>query len=332
MTAVQLLNTKIEGGVHRPLRGGDSGVSLTVPMRIFVPHTTEGTSLPGYSGGSSAPHATVDLASLRFYEHFGANQGARALIPGPAKANNYGAYQVEFIMYAKDAGNLSGARFDYMAYVMDTITTELGIPQQATADFSNPRWGLHAPQRLSTDEYLAYAGFAGHCHVPGNDHWDPGKLDMEALLTAMDGTYDPGAPPAKPVAKASTGSEELLEDGEWGKYTTTELQDQLDGLTLDGEIWRQLTADRKLHDGMTTGWKYISRSSTGSPTILKVQKKLKRLGLYHGRLDGELGYWTILALQTLLKRWGLYKRNLDGDCGFFTVVALQQALNAGKFN
>jgi hypothetical protein len=36
--------------------------------------------------------------------------------------------------------------------------------------------------RLSEAQWLSYNGWCGHAHVPNQEHWDPGKPDMAALL------------------------------------------------------------------------------------------------------------------------------------------------------
>jgi hypothetical protein len=42
--------------------------------------------------------------------------------------------------------------------------------------------GYNSSSRMSDDEWIAYNGWCGHQHVPGNFHWDPGKLDIGRLL------------------------------------------------------------------------------------------------------------------------------------------------------
>jgi hypothetical protein len=46
-------------------------------------------------------------------------------------------------------------------------------------------FGLHAPQRFSGDEWLAFSGICGHQHVPENIHWDPGLLPIGRLSALM---------------------------------------------------------------------------------------------------------------------------------------------------
>ena len=35
---------------------------------------------------------------------------------------------------------------------------------------------------MTNDEWNDFDGWCGHQHVPENEHWDPGKLDIGRLL------------------------------------------------------------------------------------------------------------------------------------------------------
>jgi hypothetical protein len=35
---------------------------------------------------------------------------------------------------------------------------------------------------MTEDEWNNFDGWCGHQHVPENEHWDPGKLDIGRLL------------------------------------------------------------------------------------------------------------------------------------------------------
>ncbi|MGV9987723.1 hypothetical protein ACWDUY_27500, partial [Streptomyces olivaceus] len=70
---------------------------------VVVWHTTEGTSLPTYGGGSSAPTLTAmpDFVRQRlvWYQHFDFDESARALVnqPGGVETNTLNAVQVEIV-------------------------------------------------------------------------------------------------------------------------------------------------------------------------------------------------------------------------------------------
>jgi N-acetyl-anhydromuramyl-L-alanine amidase AmpD len=52
------------------------------------------------------------------------------------------------------------------------------VPRRSTVRFST------TPQRLASDDWLAYAGHLGHQHVPAQpaNHWDPGAFRIELVL------------------------------------------------------------------------------------------------------------------------------------------------------
>ena len=78
---------------------GTSGGSWTRQPAIIVVHSTEGTSFPGYDGGSSAPHFTINVATGERRQHISMGEAARALMnaSGGVETNRGGAIQIETI-------------------------------------------------------------------------------------------------------------------------------------------------------------------------------------------------------------------------------------------
>src|SRR3546814_8264868 len=70
---------------------------------VILWHTTEGTSLPSYGGGASAPNLTAqpDFAAkkLVWYQHFDFDVSARALVntAGGVETNTLNVCQVEIV-------------------------------------------------------------------------------------------------------------------------------------------------------------------------------------------------------------------------------------------
>lgn len=60
---------------------------------------------------------------------------------------------------------------------------------------------------------------------------------------------------------------------------------------------------------------------------LALQKWLKDLGYYSGRLDGNFASMSVKALQSFLKKKGFYKGKIDGDRGSMTIKAEIAYLN-----
>lgn len=174
---------------------GSSGTMLGGPPRA-VWHTTEAPS--GYSksgveyfdvmdgvltGKSAEPHFLWDPVTDRLGQYFPLNRSARALRNDSVNnisTNKTGitCIQIEVVGYSANPFTSywkPGANF---AALMRAIRS-WGIPDvwpsgrmsQAGEDVSR-----------SAGVYRTQAGHYGHCHVPGNTHWDCGAIDQTALF------------------------------------------------------------------------------------------------------------------------------------------------------
>ena len=155
-------------------------------------HTTEGTSLPDYTGGADAPTLTaipdVPLRRLHWWQHFPVNMSARALRhTRTTPTNGARVVQVELVGTSEPAG--PGM---YWPEAPDWALADLGL----FAGWLHAEWGLllessvtwRAPrasgdwQRLDDAAWTRYRGLLGHEHCPQNDHRDPGLLDAARIL------------------------------------------------------------------------------------------------------------------------------------------------------
>ncbi|MCL7428879.1 peptidoglycan-binding protein [Streptomyces sp. YS415] len=197
--------------------GGDA-----MQVNVVVLHTTEGTSLPGYGGGSSAPNLTAvpDLGAkkLRWYQHFDVETSSRALVNlrGGVDTNTLNVCQVELVgtcdtkTHAK--WKRSGSAHLYwpeapewallgVARFLAWMHEEHGVP------LSGPRaWPAYPSsyangggQRMSGAGWQAFEGVCGHMHVPENLHGDPGAIDFARLLKLAKGDLDLGDDEERPV-------------------------------------------------------------------------------------------------------------------------------------
>ncbi|MCX5598467.1 hypothetical protein OOK29_09980 [Streptomyces phaeochromogenes] len=176
-------------------------------VNVIVWHSTEGTSLPTYGGGTSAPNFTCkpDFAAKRlvWYQHFDFDVSSRALVnkAGGVETNTLNACQVEIV------GTCDPATHERWGSTPHLYTPEL--PDWAVRDLAAfAKWANanHGVPLTSGVTFKAYPGsfgangvrmtgakwqdFKGHCghqHVPENDHGDPGSMPMAAILTAAKG-------------------------------------------------------------------------------------------------------------------------------------------------
>lgn len=151
--------------------------------RKLVWHTTETTGLPNYGG--SAPHFTLDPADGRLWQHIPLNRAARALKAGGP--NFWNTVQVELLGFARDTHTWPDARYERIAKLARWIEANFGVPRTVAVTFQGNGATPHLP---SLAAFRAYEGHIGHQHVPGNDHWDPGRFKID-LVIGMAGTPEP---------------------------------------------------------------------------------------------------------------------------------------------
>lgn len=204
---------------------------------VGVIHTTEGTSLPGYDGGATAPNFTAlpDIPNrrLRWYQHFDFDVSSRALrnLSGGVETNTLNVVQVELVgtcdpKYRTGWGSKrAGVDYLYWPDAPDWALAELarfvkwahdqhGIKLQSTVTWKPypASYGANGV-RLTGAEWRAYYGWLGHQHVPENDHGDPGDLDMARVLEHAKGTAttapttpeEDDMPSAEEIARAVWG-------------------------------------------------------------------------------------------------------------------------------
>ncbi len=193
-------------------------------VNVIVWHSTEGTSLPSYGGGSSAPTLTAvpDFKAKRlvWYQHFPFDMSARALVnqSGGVETNTLNVAQVEVVgtcdPKTRDKWKKEGRTFLYMPELPDWAVRDLGafskwakdkhgVPLTADVTFKAypGSYGKNGV-RMSFEKWNNYRGHCGHQHVPENDHGDPGSFPMAAILKAAGSTTSAPKPPAtKPPAK-----------------------------------------------------------------------------------------------------------------------------------
>ncbi|WKU46733.1 peptidoglycan-binding domain-containing protein [Streptomyces sp. VNUA116] len=188
------------------------GSPMTVNTGVI--HTTETTGWPDYDDGASAPTMTArpdfDDEKLVFRQHFPINKSARALVnaPGGVQTNTLNCFQIELTGTCdpdtheewKDSGYAhifwpeapEWALRD-LAKLFAWLADEHDIPLTSDVEFlSYPdSYGSASGQRMSFSEWNNYSGWAGHQHVPENDHGDPGSFPIKKVLAYAKGANVP---------------------------------------------------------------------------------------------------------------------------------------------
>jgi hypothetical protein len=172
----------VDGGWHpgaqRTQVQNGIGAMMNVPAKL-VWHTTEGSSLPAYSG--SHPHFTLNPQSGALYQHISVKSGAMALrnLSGGAETNRANAIQVELIGFASQTQNWSDAAYANIAELARWIEKHCGVARECHVTFQ----GSGGPfPKLSVEAWYAYRGHLGHQDVPEQDHWDPGAFKIGLVI------------------------------------------------------------------------------------------------------------------------------------------------------
>jgi hypothetical protein len=152
--------------------------SFVTSHKRLVWHSTEGSSLPSYAGTN--PHFTIDAARGVLYQHQSVAGAARALVnaSGGVETNRQGAIQVEIVGFAAQSQDWSDDFYAELADLARWIEAHCSVKRECSVSFPGGGQTAH----LSSDAWLNYEGHCGHCSVPENEHWDPGKLDIDKVI------------------------------------------------------------------------------------------------------------------------------------------------------
>lgn len=275
-----------------------------------VLHTTEGSSWPSYSGGSSAPHFTVrpDFVHRRVEvrQHFPISGMGRALVHSRwPETNRLNCIQIELVGFCDTrksdspyfVGNWPDWYYDGIAKLMRWVETNAHVQRSTSVRFlAYPASYGNNGVRLNSLQWQRATGWLGHQHVDQNDHGDPGLVDIQYLLgtkitpPAPKPTPSPSPSPAPPVRVL--GALPLAVDGRFGLPTIAALQ-RATGARVDG-IW--------------------------GPESIKALQRFVGVAA-----DGIIGPNTVKGLQSAAGA------RVDGLWGTGTTAALQKALNTHTF-
>jgi hypothetical protein len=192
---------------------GDDYSGSAMESNVVVVHTTEGTTLPSYDGGSVAPNITglPDFAAkkIRWYQHFDVDRSSRALVnsSGGVETNTANAFQIELVGSCDPNRRTSwgsqraGEDYFFWPDAPDWALAEVGKllrwlhDNHGVALRSTVTWKAYPASygsgngvRLTGAQWNDYYGVLGHQHVPENFHGDPGDIDMAKILAYALGT------------------------------------------------------------------------------------------------------------------------------------------------
>lgn len=192
-----------------PIAGTSAESYRGTPFKIVI-HKMQGWldgSLSSYRQNLGVPHLSIEYRdgkgriTRRKVQHFPLNKMSRALLnkPGGVETNADGAVQIEIAGMSEDAADIEPDELGFYGEVLADII-RAGIDVQLVAPpfkGANEAYGTNSSTRLSFSEWDDFNGVCGHQHVPENDHWDPGALDIDTVLNAARSSLGQTATPPK---------------------------------------------------------------------------------------------------------------------------------------
>lgn len=188
---------------------GDAGDYTGGPPKL-VWHTSE--TDPGSLDGivselhnkqhTDVYHICADTKLRRVVQVLPLNKAASALMhPDGVETNHDGAVQVCVIGRAHDMPALSADDIAWLGTAVlapiSRAVPDISLGQLVTFYSDAAGFTLasaDARQRMAPAVWDAFNGQCGHQHVPGNDHWDPGGLNVAAITASARTALAPPAP------------------------------------------------------------------------------------------------------------------------------------------
>lgn len=173
--------------IRKPVPGHEDGSGdFKGGQPKIVHHTTEGSSFVGAFGAYRAtgglPHFTDSYEGGVYtaWQHLPINVAASALKhPEHSGETNRDGHciQIEHVGQAQFADHFADGYLDGMGRTCRWIEGQTGCPPVAPFPFLS-----NDSLRLTWRTWHNTAGHFGHQHVPFNDHWDPGRLNITRIL------------------------------------------------------------------------------------------------------------------------------------------------------
>ena len=266
---------KIPGASQSYFYGAGRYSGSDMEVNCGVVHTTEGMTLPSYDGGAMAPTVTgvpdIKAKKIRWYQHFDVDESARALANklGGVQTNTANAFQIELVGTCDEAkktswsGKRAGVDYLHWPTAPDWALAEVAwlvrwlhdyhkVPLTCVKDWlaygKDPRrpgvtpasYGA-SPARMSIDAWRKFTGWAGHQHVPENDHGDPGSMDFARVIQLAKGDTSKPSVEDDDVPKyvnIGVAKPYTLKPGAWDSIEfTSEWTDETGDHAVGGSVW-----------------------------------------------------------------------------------------------
>lgn len=249
------------------------------------------------TSNKSEPHILYDPVTDRLGQYFPLDRSARALAnDGSRPTNRDGTINIQIEVVAMPDGFTRYWKPGPNYAALMRVIRSWGIPDTWPAGVL-----ASSPSHNVTRSWSRYrqSGHFGHSNVPGNDHWDPGPINRQAIFSAATGSSSPAPAPSRSSRslRATWKGKQVMAHGVFSPGTIKRLQAET-GATIDGiagpNTWR---AVQKWAGATPDGIR-------GPETVRAIQRKVGAR-----RLTGRWTPWLVRALQRHLNtRAWTYKR------------------------
>lgn len=208
------------GSVDSPKRATTYG---TLPDHgqqnvAIILHTTETLGMPSFRDGLTAPHYVYSPMTRVWTMFAEYEDGYVGTLVGHTRDGhgNCKAFQVEILGYSNEEYHPNVTEFTDENYEDLARFVKWARGRYKIEDDYDPtpaggfKYGLEADTRMSVEEWEHFGGLACHGSVPGNKHWDTGKLDLARISILAGGDIpdpdpDPGDEYMRPTLRAGDG-------------------------------------------------------------------------------------------------------------------------------
>lgn len=225
MPGARVMQAGLDGGAM------GSGPKKVVWHTVEAPYTAKASDMAAYMNrvGYSV-HLCWNPTTGEIVQMIPANRAGRGLVNkgGGVETNRGGSVVIQIEVVGKASNPFTNSACIGLDSIMNWLRS-WGIPDvwPAGKPGGNDVYGPN-PQRTTAN--WSKSGHFGHSQVPENDHWDPGKIDINKLLSAGTG----GGTPTPPTSETYTVKKG---DTLWGlsqawKVTVAQIK-SANGLTSD---------------------------------------------------------------------------------------------------
>jgi hypothetical protein len=186
-----------------------------------------------YDKNKVAPHLTVEPATGTVYQHLPFSVVATGTkSPTPVTLTEPGTVIVALVGRTADSANWPEAWLRNVAIAIRPVVEAFDIPPVSLEFLGSDRGDLsssQAPQRVPRAVWDSFTGFCGIQHLPDTNRCDPGRLDIDTLISCLRPKVGP-LPAFSRELKKNSKSKAVAQ---WQEALGVEVTSRFDQPTID---------------------------------------------------------------------------------------------------